>query len=231
MQSGETFAEIVAETRKEAGRSTEPGHGIGDADRVKRAVNKALIKLYDDYAWPHLRRVFDRVTMAAGQRFYDPPDGLDIERIEKVDVWWNGNPSELNRGIGTHEYATFDSIGDERNDPVLRYDVRYHDTPSNATMIEVWPVPATTLTALEFTGTYQVRRLVNDSDICLLDAEAVTLMAASYLLKGDDAKTARADAMERVFQMRRRFPDTAPVRMGLGHKDRIPAGRAVVRVS
>jgi len=232
MRLGVSFGELITDLRAESNRSDDLGHGIGDLTRLKRALNKALLRLYDDYAWPHLRRTFARVTMAAGQRYYDLPDNLDPERVEEVRSWWNGQPTPIERGIGTSEYASYDSQADERSDPPLRYDVRYHDTPSNATMIEVWPLPASATAALEFVGTYRVSPLVNDADICLLDAEAVVLLAAVDVAPKEDRDEIRAAAAERIRQIRARFPSGAPVRMGLGQSDGQPiAGRAIVRIS
>lgn len=230
MRTGVTFAELVDDLRAETGRSETQGHGIGDEFKLRRAINKAYLSLYRDYDWPHLRRVFTRVPMVAGQRFYDPPTGLDIERIETADAWWNGQPSPLGRSIGVQEYASYDSVADERSDPPLKYDIRYHDTPSNATMLEVWPVPASATASIEFRGSYQVRALVNDNDVCLLDAESVIMLAAADVAAPDMRDKAASDAALFVRQVRARVPDAAPTRMGLGGTDTIPAGRAVVRV-
>lgn len=225
-----TLAELISDLRAETGRSADLGHGIGDETRLRRAINKAYLALYRDYDWPHLRRVFPRVTMAAGQRFYDPPTNLDIERIETALVWWNGQPSQLPRGIDLPEYASYDSVADERSDPPLKYDIRYHDTPSNATMLEIWPVPASATASIELRGSYRVRNLVNDDDPCLLDAESVIALAAADVAEPDMREKMAADAQTFVRQVRARMPDAEGVRLGLGRTDTLPAGRAVVRV-
>jgi len=231
MRLGVTFSDMVSDLRSEIGRSSDLGHGISDEPRLKRAINAAYFDLYDEYDWPHLNRVFDRVTMAAGSRYYDFPTGLDFTRVEQVRAWWNGVPTDIEKGIGTKEYATFDSDSDERSDPVLRWDLRYEDFASNATQFEVWPVPASANTTIEFKGAYKMSELVNDADVCILDAEIVILRAAIDLVGKDEKQRAEQKAQRRLFNVRRRMPDGARVRIGLGEADRTPKGRAVVRIS
>lgn len=225
MRLGVSFAELIDDLRTQIGRSEEPGHGISDLPQLKRAINSQYQMLYSEYDWPHISREFARLQMAAGQRYYDLPEGLDFANVDSVTAWWNGTPHVIERGIGIDEYAEFDPEQDERNDPPLRYDIKFVEAPTNATMLEVWPVPATAEAALQIRGAYSLPKLVNDSDICLLDAEAVILRAAAFLLDGDDSTKAANMASARVQTIRARWPSGAPVRLGLephrkGRRDR-----------
>jgi hypothetical protein len=228
MRLGVNFGDLQTDLRAELRRSSNLGHDLGDVTHLQRAINAEYFRLYDDYDWPHLIRQFTRVPMVAGQRYYDLPAQLDWSRIERVDGWWNGRPHDVLPGIGIEEYAQFDSVGDERSDPVLKFDIR---NQTGTPQIEVWPVPASALCSIELTGPIKMDKLVDDADVCLLDAEAVILFAAWKLSVDDNKKSAEAAATSRLRQIRARIPETRRVRMGLGESNRIPQGRAVVRVS
>lgn len=230
MRLGVSFAELIDDLRAQLGRSEEPGHGISDLPRLKRVINSQYRMLYDEYDWPHISREFERVQMQAGERYYDPPANLDFSQIESVTAWWNGSPHNLERGIGIDEFAVYDPEADERSDPPLRYDIKYPDAPTAATMIEVWPIPATAEAALQFDGVFKLSPLVNDADICLLDAEAVVLRAAAMLMPKDEADAVRSAAASRVHTVRNRYPRRAPVKVGLGETDKHRPDRATVSI-
>lgn len=229
MRLGVTFGELIDDVRAELKRSTELSHGIGDVTHIKRAINSEYRRLYDDYEWPHLARTFPRFAMAAGQYRYDTPDGLDIHRTISVTAWWGGTGHPVERGIGAEEYSQHDSVLDERSDPVLRYDINLADDQTTANL-EVWPVPASAQCSLEIRGTLAISTLVNDSDVCLLDAESVVLFAAWKLADSDKKEDAERAAVTRLKQVRGRQPDGRRIRMGLGEAGRVPSGKAVVRV-
>lgn len=228
MRLGVNFGDLQTDLRAELRRSSNLGHDLGDVTHLQRAINNAYFSLYDDYDWPHLHRQFTRISMAAGQRYYDLPTDLDWSRVETVTAWWNGKPHTVDPGIGIEEYAQYDSVGDERSDPVLKFDLR---NQGGTPQIEVWPVPASTACSIELTGPIKMAKLVADGDVCLLDAEAVILFAAWKLSTDENEKRAGAAAMARLRQIRARLPETRRVRVGLGEPNRIPQGRAVVRVS
>ena len=142
-------------------------------------------------------------------------------------AWWNGTPNRLDPGIGVEEYAQYDSVADERADPPLKYSIR---NVTGTAQVEIWPMPASAVATLELTGSIKVVPLVDDADVCLLDAEAVILFAAAKLATGDNEDKAIKIARRRLERIRSRMPEMVRTRIGLGEADRIPAGRAVVRV-
>lgn len=230
MARGKQFTQLVSSLRAELERSTEIAVGVSDLPVLKAVLQRHYETLVREYDWPHLRRVFPRIELNAGQRYYDFPEELDFDRIEDAAVWWNSDPSPVTRGIGFSEYAAFDSESDERGDPVLRWDVRDDDgTPQ----IEVWPIPASTH-YLQFIGIRQVPALVADSDICLLDDQLVILYAKSDLLpEKSPIRTQTLAAAQQMFQRlkgRGKAGDRT-YRIGLGDGSHEPYRKAVVRVS
>lgn len=177
MARGTQFLQLVTQLRAELGRSTSPALGVADLPTLHQALNRGYGTLYKK-DWQHLRREFAKITLSAGQRYYDPPALLDLDRVEKVVVWWNAEPYPLCKGIGFEQYAAYDSTIDERNSPAGNWDVRFTGTTDQ---IEIWPVPADNQQTLQFIGKTKFTRLVNDIDVCLLDDDLVVLHAAARL--------------------------------------------------
>lgn len=200
MARGTTFLQLVTQLRAELGRSTTASLGVADIPMLQQAINRAYGTLYNK-DWQHLRREFTKINLAAGQRYYDPPELLDADRIEKTVVWWNGEPYPLCKGIDFEQYAAYDSTIDERNNPAARWDLRFTGTTEQ---IEIWPVPADNQQKLQFIGKTKFSRLVNDSDVCLLDDDLVVLHAAARVAAGrksNEAPLFEADAKALLSQL------------------------------
>lgn len=188
MPRGVTLAEMVLDLRGELLQSVNPNHGVNAAPAHKRILARTQRTLWLDFAWPHLRVDRD-VQMAAGQRYYDFPTDLALDRVEQVAVKWSGRWHELARGIDIGLYNAYDSDIDTRTDPVL------HWKPYQETQFEVWPIPASdTLQTLRFRGIRALTPLVEDADTCDLDSDLIVLSAAFELAA--DAKSPRAQALQ-----------------------------------
>lgn len=231
------FAELVTRTRAEARLSTNPAVGSDANTRYKQVINRVYKTLFHNYDWPHLKYVAPRITLNAGQRYYDFPAALDHTTIRNVVVWWNGDPLPIDPGIGFDQYGSYDSERNERADPVIRYDLR--STDDGTTQIEVWPLPESSIQQMEITGRRKWRKLVNPADICLIDADLVATFSAAEIMRpinADDAdqKAAAGATLLNQFRARSVLPQsdgsTAPnignsqVRVGLTNN------RATVRV-
>src|SRR5574343_539048 len=186
---GTSFLQIVTDLRAELRRSTSMAVGVVDLDNLKSVVNRVYEMLWLEYDWPHLRRVFPKVTLQAGERYYDFPEDLDLERIERVAVWWGNIPHLVQRGISFEDYAGFNSALGYQSEPMLRWDVRDVD---GATQFEVWPLPNSNAQEVEFIGIRSISKLVDDADLCLLDDHLVVLFAAAELLAAQKAADAQA---------------------------------------
>lgn len=225
------FIQLVYDLRAELGRAVDPAAGVSDLPSLKQTIARTYETLYDDYDWPHLAVVTDRVPLNAGQRFYDFPDPVEFDGVEEAVVWYNGQPLKLERGIGFEHYAAFDSDADERSDPALRWDVRHTGLREQ---MEIWPVPASAQ-QVQFKGKIKFKPLVDEADVCLLDDNLVVLYAAVELLprqKSGDAQIKLAAAQQRLAKMKARSKGgSTTIRIGLGGASGAPVStRSVVRV-
>lgn len=231
MARGTQLLQLITMLRAELGRSTSPALGVADVPTLKQALNRAYETLYKK-DWQHLRREFAKITLSAGQRYYDLPALLDSDRVEKTVVWWNGEPYPLKKGIGFEQFAAYDSTIDERNSPAARWDIRFTGTVEQ---IEIWPVPADNQQTLQFIGKSRFTRLVNDIDTCRLDDNLVVLHAAARLAvarKSNDASLFASDAKELLDELLANAADTdEPANMAGTIRDPAVYTQVVVRVS
>lgn len=233
MARGKQYTQLLADLRAELRRNPDPGVRAADLSALQQATKRAYETLYDEYDWPHLRRTFPKVPLAAGQRYYDFPTDMDYDRLEDVKVWYGSLPFDVDRGIEIDDYASYNSEATTpvRATPVLKWDVRWVTTKEQ---IEVWPIPSDNNQSLQFTGIKKFVQLVDDADQCLLDDALVTLAAAIILEKDPNALKEKAGALERrLDRLKGRGKAAAVVyRMGLGQANPdIPSSRATVRIA
>ena len=187
MARGDTLGELVEMLRAECRITTSVAQGQANENYLKQLIRRYYEQLYDDYDWPFMRilKANARKTMAAGSRYYDFPTTINVERIERLwyldgSVW-----VPLKRGIGPEQYSVHDSDGDERADPVLRWEI-YSDS-----QFEVWPLPSSTGTVW-VDGIKKKNELTGDSDTCDLDGNMIILFAAAEVLSATNQKDAQA---------------------------------------
>jgi hypothetical protein len=192
---GTQFLVLVTMLRAELGRADSIAVGVDDTARLKHHINRAYANRVERHNWPHLRRTFDPVPLNAGQRYYSFPSGLNFDRIEKAWTWWNATPVPIKKGITVDQYAVYDSTDDVRSSPVQRWDVR---SIGSATQFEVWPLPADNYQRITFMGVRSVAKLVNDSDLCVLDDYLIVLDAAAAIEKDPQKRSVKLlEAKER----------------------------------
>lgn len=209
--------QMVASLRDELGLSNSVAVGVDDVPSLKRSLRRVQEGLYDEYDWPHLRIFTAKIALSAGQRYYDVPADLNYERIERAVTWWGDIPKTIDRGIGFHEYASYDSERDERSDPALRWDIRWTGTVEQ---IEVWPIPASSDYSLQWRGIRKLRPLLLDTDVCDIDERLIVLFAAAEHLersKAGDAASKRAQAQALLSRLKgRSTAGGGRIRLGLG---------------
>lgn len=216
MARGTSLLELTGDLRTELGRASNLAVGPGDIPQLQRALRRIQKVLWSQYEWPFMRRVFPLIPLQAGLNMYNPPDGLDIDRIENMAVWQNNIPVPIKRGIGWEDYAGFKP--GERADPALKWDMRTDD--EFATKIEIWPTPASNNYSLQIIGIRKLRPFVHDADLCDMDDELILLFAAAQMLARQGAKDAPVvmdQANAHLAKMRAKASaDGEPIRMGLG---------------
>lgn len=231
MARGATLLQLVSDLRDELRRANSPAAGPDDTGPLRRTINHVYETLYTSHNWPHLETFFPKLTMNAGQRYYDVPEGLDYERIIDVRVWWNGIPEPMERGIGFDDYQSYDSTAGVRSSPVLKWDVRF---TGEREQIEFWPIPDSSIQSVQFVGLWAHQRLVNDTDICRLDSEVVVLYAAAELLPNDSpdkqAKLQLGQELLRLKKVRATSGAGKTFQLGVGQSASRRPSEAVVRV-
>lgn len=226
MARGTQLLQLVEDLREEVGRATSVAVGNSDLPGLKQKLRRTQELLYDDYDWPFLRQIFPAKYLLAGERYYDFPTGLNLERVESVELWYSNMPRPIERGITAREYAIYNPEDDARSEPAMAWDVRWTGTKEQ---IEIWPLPVSNAQYLQFTGIRTLRPLIADSDVADLDDQVIVLFCAAEILARQGAKNAPMVlklAQARLGTMRMRSKGaTRTRRMGQGNTDsdrRIP---------
>ena len=82
---GTTLVKLLDILRVECGLSLNPAHNPQNRDTQIATLQRVQETMWADFAWPHLR-VERAIDVQAGQRYYDMPGDLDIDRIEKIEI-------------------------------------------------------------------------------------------------------------------------------------------------
>lgn len=180
MARGVTLGELVERLRIAARHDPNPALSKNMLPLFKQTLKDTQERLYDEFDWPFLKVQRDKV-LAAGQRYYDLPTDMNLERVILVDVRHGSDWLPVERGIDLTCYSAIDSDADARQDPVMRWDIV--DT-GDGEQVEVWPVPATNGTKLRFRGIRKLKPLIANSDIADLDDQLIVLFAAGEIMGG-----------------------------------------------
>lgn len=182
---GTTLANLVTMLKAELGDSLSVGNQ-SDALYKQLLANEQKF-LVGERTFPFLETRWP-VSTVAGTRVYDfptttlegtPDVPIDFERPLRFEYDWDGRLHELDYGIGSAEYNTYDSFAStpETMDPPQRW--RYNG-PSQ---FELWPVPASSRTnGIRITGQRALTALVNDTDTAMLDDELLVLSVATKIM-------------------------------------------------
>lgn len=146
--------------------------------------------LWEDFDWPHLR--VDRfIDLQAGQRFYDLPQDMAIDRIQRIEGRFDSVYQDILPGIYAENYAAHDSDLDQRSWPIRRWQITEDE------QIEFWPIPDSNFDSdtlegrVKITGIKNLRPLVSDDDRADIDDRLIVLHAAAEYLAGTGAKDAQ----------------------------------------
>lgn len=187
MARGLTLGDLVTKTRIAARYDANPALSQNMVPLIQQTISDVQERLYDEFDWPFLKVVRTK-QLAPGQRYYDFPEDLNLERVTSVEVRYGGLWLPLHRGISNDELNNCDSDNDQRRDPVARWDVSY---TGPVEQMEVWPLPAT-FYELRITGIRKLKPLVQASDMADLDDQLIVCYAAGELLGGAKNELAQA---------------------------------------
>lgn len=186
MARKKTLLALLQDFRAEIGASGNPAHNQSARETHVHLLQRNQELLWESHDWPHLR-VKRELPLQAGQRYYDTPDDIIIDRVEEVAVRYSGDWCKLSPDVTDRHYAEWDSDTDERSWPAEAWKV-FEDE-----QVEIWPIPSdnaesdTKEGVLRFTGIRSLRPLVADTDRADLDDRLIVLHAAGEYLtsKGD----------------------------------------------
>lgn len=197
MARGTTFGQLIEMTRLEAGLDPDPALSMNVLPLIKQLIKREYARLYEEFDWPFTRVREDLMTVA-GERYYDIPVSLDLERIETIQYFWGQRWHDLERGIQMSDYTSYNSDLDVRHEPAWKWDIHYTGPTAQ---VELWPMPSTNNKQVRFIGIRKPTPLIDDSDRCDLDDMMVVLFAASEYM----ARKQSPDAPLKQEKARQRF--------------------------
>jgi len=225
---------LIDDLRAEAGHSLQANLGIQMRDVLIKILQRQQRRLWEDYDWTFLRVQRD-VAVATGQRYYNFPSDLTLERLERVEFKYGDRWLPMSYGIGRREYDTHDSDRDVRSFPVERW--KEHDNDQ----VEIWPIPsqngstATTTNVLRFAGIRKLRPLVSEANLADLDDTLLVLYSAAEILAREKSSDARlklemAEAHYKRLKARNAKSETFSLADGAGTPGRMPQGPKIIAV-
>lgn len=191
MARNQTLLSLLQKLRSELRLSGNPAHNASVRDSHVALLQRVQETLWEEVDWPFLR-VERFQPVQAGQRFYDPPADLSLDRVERIAFKDGDEWCYLADGIFEQHYNSWDSRTDERSWPVERWRV-YEDL-----QVELWPIPddngdpTSQNGFLKWEGIRNLRPLVADDDRADLDDHLIVLYAAAELLVARGAEDAPA---------------------------------------
>ncbi|MBZ9706067.1 hypothetical protein LB543_04950 [Mesorhizobium sp. ESP7-2] len=187
---GTTLVKLLDDLRAEARLSLNPAHNAQNRPLQVKALQREQERLWEDFDWPHLR-IYPQAQVQAGQRYYETPENMNIERIERIEIFLNGDWVKLSPGIDAQHYSIWNSDLDARSWPPRRW--QFNEDGD----IELWPIPDTNADAtsrdgyLRFTGIRDLNPLVADDDRADLDDIMLVGYCAAKILAASGAKDAK----------------------------------------
>jgi hypothetical protein len=218
-----TLNEVVEMVRGEAKLSTNTSRGIDHRDHIVRLIKRYYETLAEDYDWPHLdlKRENDnlaRKALAAGQRLYDFPSGINPLKIERAWLKFDGFWTPLDYGINFSDYNVDDPDNDERDDPVRSW------KRSGLNQFEVHPIPATDgetdTYCVGFEGQARIEQLTSGTSRLDMDGTLISLFASAEILYGNEKNKLGdikgAAAASRLNSLKKNTAGSTRVAMGRG---------------
>lgn len=221
MARGLTLEQLIYNLRSEVGQSTNPAVSRSTRARFVSLLNRTQRRLYADFAWPFLE-IYRDVLVEAGERYYDFPTDIDMDRQIRFEVKTSGIWQKVGFKITNKHLNEYDSDAGVQSDPVWRWDYHLEDN-SQVPQWEAWPVPAsnadasTLENAVRIHGTQKLLEMVNDIDTCLLDADLIVLYSAAEILtkmRSPDANAKLENANTLYTKLKGRSTPSEPFKIG-----------------
>lgn len=227
-----TLGELIDDVRAEAGHSLQANLGTAMREVLIKIIQRQQRRLWEDYDWTFLRVSRD-VAVQAGQRYYDIPTDLSLERIERVEFKYGDRWLVMQHGIGREQLDQHDSDKGIRAFPVERW-AEYENN-----QVEFWPIPSqngsvsTASDIVRFTGIRKLRPLVQEGDRADLDDTLLVLYSAAEVLareKSADAGLKLQLAEKHYARIRARNSKTDTFVLNAEPQSRRPMGPKIIAV-
>jgi hypothetical protein len=221
MARNTTLQVLLDDLRSESGHAISSSLGKATQEMMVNLLNRVQRRLWEDFAWPFLQ-VRKDISLQAGQRYYDIPAGLTLERVQQASVKYGTVWENVVYGIAPSDYTAYDSDRDIRSWPIQKYEAY------GLSQIEVWPIPSSDANAttgdglLRLEGTGNLSNFIALSDTADLDDQLLVLYASSELLtrqKSPDAQLKQQQAQVHYQRLRARLSKSPPVVIGGGNSD------------
>ena len=227
-----TLGELIDDVRAEAGHSLQANLGTAMREVLVKVLQRQQRRLWEDYDWTFLRVDRD-VEVQAGQRYYDIPTDLTLERIEKVQFKYGDRWIPMHHGIHREHLDQHDSDKGIRSFPVERWAEHEND------QVEFWPIPsqngslAQSSDIVRFTGIRRLRPLVAESDRADLDDTLLVLYSAAEILareKSADAGLKLQLAEKHYARLKARNSKSDTFTLSNESPGRLPKGPKIIAV-
>ena len=216
MARNTTLQVLLNDLRSESGHAISSALGKSTQEMMVNLLNRVQRRLWEDFAWPFLQVKKD-ITLQAGQRYYDIPSGITLERVQSASFKNGSIWQKVFYGITADDYTVHDSDTGIRSWPIHKYE------SYGLSQVEVWPTPNTNTTASTGDGTFRLEgtgnlsTFVSMSDTADLDDQLIVLFAATELLtrqKSPDAQMKGQQAQVHYQRLRARLSKTEPLVLG-----------------
>jgi hypothetical protein len=206
MRFGVPLSELRYELLAETFQSLSPAQTTSSTPFYNYQLDRVQREQWNLIEWPHLT-IYKDVPMVQGQRYYSYPVELPFDSIFRI--WWpqGVNWVPLDYGINPQTYATMGGENVQAWPPRRWRNCASYDEVNNVTtpaaQFEVWPVPSGQPFSLRIEGIAPLNPLVEDTDVCVIDATLIVLMAAAEILsvqksEGAAIKLQKANAYRRM---------------------------------
>jgi hypothetical protein len=234
MRVGIALSELRRELMAETFQSMTPAQTTSSTPFYNYQLDRVQREQWNLIVWPHLT-IYKDMPLVQGQRYYDYPPQLPFDSI--VRIWYpiGNNYQTLRYGMDPSFYATYGGETQQSSPPQCWTNHPIYDEATGQTdpapQFEIWPMPNATPMTIRLEGNAPLNPLVADTDVCVIDATLIVLMAAAEILavqksEGAAMKLQKANAYRRMLVARlgaQQRPMRSLSRDG-GHMDtRIPS--------
>lgn len=187
MRVGIALSELRRELMAETFQSLSPNQTTSSTPFYNYQLERVQREQWNTIEWPHLT-IYKDVLTVAGQRYYAYPAQLPFDSIFRIWRPEGVNWVPLGYGIGPQTYAAMGGETVQAWPPQRWCNCASYDETNNIThpadKFEIWPIPPSVGPpySVRIEGNAPLNPLIADTDICIIDATLIVLMAAAEIL-------------------------------------------------